>query len=165
MPECGFGCDIDGQKSLGWWVCPLSTADDCGSLRDAQLAGSRWDRAALLGTYGWLDLADSVELTAAAIPGRDPVTAQILPAGSDACVAYSPDGALMAIGRGSSVEIVDRTDNRTIRILTGHTGWVTAVAYSPDGTQLATTSWTTLPASGTPPPANTPPPSPATPMP
>ncbi|WP_460793173.1 hypothetical protein [Micromonospora sonneratiae] len=71
----------------------------------------------------------------------------------------------MAIGRGSSVEIVDRTDNRTIRILTGHTGWVTAVAYSPDGTQLATTSWTTLPASGTPPPANTPPPSPATPMP
>ena len=55
-------------------------------------------------------------------------------------MAFSPDGTLLALSRGASVEIVDVPSGDTLRVLTGHTGFVTAVAYSPDGTQLATTS-------------------------
>ncbi len=109
-----------------------------GSLRDAILDGSRWDRAALLGVEG----ADrsAVALRAAAVPGRDPAGWQLAPGGPVECVAFAPDGGLLAVGRFGAVELVDRWTDRTVRVLTGHTAAVTGVAFSPDSTLLATAS-------------------------
>lgn len=76
----------------------LTNADLTGArlvrslLTGAVLTGSRWSRAALLGTELSADLLSSVELTAAAIPRRDPADAMIQPSGEADCVACSPDG-------------------------------------------------------------------------
>ncbi|HET8660170.1 MAG TPA: pentapeptide repeat-containing protein, partial [Micromonosporaceae bacterium] len=111
-----------------------------GSLRDARLDGSRWDRAALLGVAGADAPAGSTGLRRAANPAWDAASWQVAPGGPATCVAFSPDGTLMAIGRYAAVEIVDRADDRTVRVLQGHTGRVSGVAFSPDGTLLATAS-------------------------
>lgn len=64
----------------------------------------------------------------------------IRPGGSARCVAFSPDGSLLAIARSGAVELVDVEEGRTLRTLAGHDDELTAVAFSPDGTQLATAS-------------------------
>jgi WD40 repeat protein len=64
----------------------------------------------------------------------------IAPTGDISGVAFCPDGTLLALSRGPSVEIVDVASGHPLRILSGHTGEVTGVAFSPDGTLLATTS-------------------------
>lgn len=38
------------------------------------------------------------------------------------------------------VEIIDRTSGLTVHVLHGHTNWVRGVAFSPDGSLLATAS-------------------------
>jgi hypothetical protein len=48
--------------------------------------------------------------------------------------------ALLGVGRGRQVELVDQSTSRVIRHLTGHTGPVVGVAFSPDGTTVATAS-------------------------
>ncbi|MEE6261873.1 WD40 domain-containing protein [Plantactinospora sonchi] len=108
-----------------------------GSLRDARLGGSRWFRAALLGTE--LDVP-APELAAAAVVGQDRATVAVTPPGAALSVAFAPDGALLAMARGHFVEVIDRADNRTIGLLAGHSGPVTSVDWSPDGTRLATAS-------------------------
>src|SRR5205807_712041 len=85
-------------------------------------------------------LETSPELRAAAVAGRDPAHVMIQPAGTPSGVAFSPDGALLAIGMGNVVQLIDTADGRAIRILQGHTGSVGGVAFSPDGTLLATAS-------------------------
>ncbi|MDG4830309.1 pentapeptide repeat-containing protein [Solwaraspora sp. WMMD1047] len=122
-----------------------------GSLRGANLAGSRWTRAALLGTAPpeTADLPPELRSAAILLPAgtarttwpQDPVTPVVAPGGVSLGVAFSPDGALLAIGRGNAVELIDRTRNQTVGLLTGHTDSVTAVAFSPDGTLLTTASW------------------------
>jgi WD40 repeat protein/3',5'-cyclic AMP phosphodiesterase CpdA len=121
-----------------------------GSLRDAKLAGSGWTRTALLGTV----LPDAADLapelrsaaivvgvgTGQAVERRDPVTTIVAPGRVSACVGFSPDGALLAVGRGRRVELFDRARNQVVGLLTGHTGVVTAVVFSPDGTLIATAS-------------------------
>jgi len=111
-----------------------------GSLRGAVLGGSRWTRAAILGTDGIDDLMDTPELDAAAIAGRDQADVMIRPPFSPFCVAYSPDGTLLAIGSSTVTEIIDAHDGRVLRILRGHTDTVTGVAFSPNGTLIATAS-------------------------
>lgn len=130
------GADFTGARLYG------------GSLRGARLDGSTWTRAALLGVDGTETgtgtgtgtLMDSPELAAAAVTGRDPATAQLPSRGPATCVAFSPDGELLAVGRGRAVELVGRADGLPIRTLVGHRRPVTAVAFSPDGAQLATAS-------------------------
>ncbi|HEX6524475.1 MAG TPA: trypsin-like peptidase domain-containing protein [Streptosporangiaceae bacterium] len=109
-----------------------------GSLRDATLRTSKWARAALLGTDG-IDTA-TPELGAAAIAGRDPAEVMIRPPANPSSVAFSTDGALLAVGCGSVAAIVDTADGRTLRVLKGHSGTLERVAFLPDGTRLATAS-------------------------
>ncbi|MET8051539.1 caspase family protein [Streptosporangium sp. NPDC005286] len=61
--------------------------------------------------------------------------------GSPAFLGFSPDGSLLAGGRGSTVRLW-RVDSGELAatLLTGHTGMVYSVAFSPDGTLLASGS-------------------------
>ena len=110
-----------------------------GSLRDAQLEGSNWRDAAIVGTDGSAD--GRPELDAAAILGRDDHAPQVAAGGGASCFAYSPDGRLLAIARGNVIGVVDRDTGRSRRVLTGHTGSVAGVTFSPDGVHLATASY------------------------
>ena len=112
-----------------------------GSLRNATFAGSRWHRAAILGTEGREDLHDVPELAAAAIAGRDPAEPMTDVPGHEAqCVTFSPDGSLLAYGSGNLVKIADADTGKTLRIFRGHDAPVLAVTFSPDGTLIATAS-------------------------
>jgi WD40 repeat protein len=66
-------------------------------------------------------------------------------------VAFSPDGARLAGGSSAAsvsfgldpgeVQVWDARTGQELLTLKGHTGWVTGVAFSPDGARLAGTSW------------------------
>lgn len=59
------------------------------------------------------------------------------------CVDWSPDGAMLVVGGGISdnkVYLWDASNGRLLRILQGHGGMITGVAWSPDGTILASCS-------------------------
>jgi WD40 repeat protein len=112
-----------------------------GSLRDATITNSRWDRAVILGVEGVESLAGAPELNGVAIAGRDRVEAVVEPSSEKArCVAFSADGALIAYGSGSLVKITDTATGAVLGILRGHEDTVNAVAFSPDGSLIATAS-------------------------
>jgi WD40 repeat protein len=53
-------------------------------------------------------------------------------------LALSPDGKMVACGRyDATVVLWEVASGRAVHTLTGHDGWVGAVAYSPDGKMLA----------------------------
>lgn len=56
-------------------------------------------------------------------------------------VTFSPDGGRLAAVIGSAAKLWDARTGRELMTLPGHTNWVTDVAFSPDGTSLATTSF------------------------
>jgi WD40 repeat protein len=112
-----------------------------GSLRGTVLAGSQWRGAALLGVAGVDDPPDRPELAAAALAGRDPAVAVLSSGGEASYLAFAPDGDLLAISSAGAVELVDTADGHTVRVLTGHTGEVRGVAFSPDCAQLAAGSY------------------------
>jgi WD40 repeat protein/3',5'-cyclic AMP phosphodiesterase CpdA len=111
-----------------------------GSLRGAAVSGSRWHRAAVLGTEGVDELAESPELLAAAIASRDKAELSLLPNGRAGSVAVSPDGCLLAIGWATAAVLVDIAAWRPIRVLAGHSDELNSVAFSPEGSLLATAS-------------------------
>ena len=53
---------------------------------------------------------------------------------------FSPDGGQLAGISGNDIKIWDSATGRELYTLTGHTGWVMGLAYSPDGKSLASTS-------------------------
>jgi WD40 repeat protein len=53
------------------------------------------------------------------------------------CLAFSPDGALLALNHGNQVELWDVVTGQRRRALAGHTGAVRCLAFAPDGTTLA----------------------------
>jgi WD40 repeat protein/transcriptional regulator with XRE-family HTH domain len=56
-------------------------------------------------------------------------------------VTFSPEGTKIAAASGSNVKIWDASTGQELDTLIGHTGWVIDVVFSPDGKQLATTSF------------------------
>src|SRR5438105_7401862 len=64
--------------------------------------------------------------------GRPPAVAS--------AVAYHPKGNLVAFGTHGEVRLFDAMSGEPIRKITGQTGRVTALAFSPDGSVLAVAS-------------------------
>ena len=58
-------------------------------------------------------------------------------------IAFSPDGALLAVASSIGIWLYDATTGTEVNLLTGHTSSVKSVAFSPDGTTLASGSWDT----------------------
>lgn len=103
-------------------------------LTDAQIAelkrwieaGAPWDAQALAGEAS--DVAASIELA--------PLPPRFQPA---LAIAISPDGARLAVGRGSRIVLYDLADDARpqLGVLTGHQDVVQSLAFSPDGAWLA----------------------------
>ncbi len=55
------------------------------------------------------------------------------------CVAFSPNGSLLAIGTGSAIEIWDVPNGTRVASLTGHGGTINSIVFSPDEKYLAST--------------------------
>ena len=55
-------------------------------------------------------------------------------------IVYSPDGTQIGVGSSIGIWLYDANTGAEIALLTGHTGDVLSVAYSPDGGTLASGS-------------------------
>jgi WD40 repeat protein len=53
------------------------------------------------------------------------------------CLAFSPDGAVLALSQGNQVELRDAVTGQRRRALAGHIGAVRCLAFAPDGATLA----------------------------
>ena len=58
-------------------------------------------------------------------------------------ISLSPDGAALAVARKfrAEIDLWDVKAGKILRTYRGHTGWLNAVAYAPDGKSLATCAW------------------------
>ncbi len=81
--------------------------------------------------------ARELNLTEADLTGA----AFLEPLGAVLCVAFSPDGTLLAAGTTTGdLSVWQVQDGRCSRRYTEHTGWVTSIAWSPDGSLLVSGS-------------------------
>jgi WD40 repeat protein len=83
------------------------------------------------------DAEHGPDLAAAAIPGRDPADPMLLPPAAPITCAATAPGGILAVGWGHTVALLDMATLRPLRLLPGHRAGVLSVAFSPDGTTLA----------------------------
>ena len=92
----------------------------------------------------FLFASGSSDATVRLMLGRDNTVLLEGGAGEVRCVAFSPDGKLLACGnRYGTVRVWDVASRKEIKTITGHMGEVWAIAFSPDGKTLAAvdTEW------------------------
>ncbi len=65
----------------------------------------------------------------------------VIGVGAVNALAFRPDGRQIAVAGSGMVELWDAIKHERIETLRGHTSWVYAVAFSPDGCRLATGGW------------------------
>ena len=109
-------------------------------LTGARLNGSTWTNAAVVGESA-ASVAESAETAPAAVVGRDHAELNWRAVGGCSALATLSDLGLIAVARGASVELVDLTSRAVVRVLTGHTGtvWAVAAVPLPDGRTLLAT--------------------------
>ena len=56
-------------------------------------------------------------------------------------IAYSPDGTRLAVAGSIGIWLYDTQTGEELNLLTGHTGGVSSVAFSPDGNTIASGSY------------------------
>ena len=56
-------------------------------------------------------------------------------------IAYSPDSTRLAVASSIGIWLYDTATHQEVALLTGHTDDVISVAFSPDGSALASGSW------------------------
>ncbi len=56
-------------------------------------------------------------------------------------IAYSPDGTRLAVAGSAGILLYDTATYQEVALLTGHTGHVTSIAFSPGGSTIAGGSW------------------------
>jgi WD40 repeat protein len=106
-------------------------------LTGADLTGSRWTRARLVDVTADRTAFAGPELAEAAVVGRDRVEVERPPSVAPSRAAtFSPDGRLLAYATGHCIVIADCRVGRQLRVLTGHAGPVTSLAFGPDGRTL-----------------------------
>jgi WD40 repeat protein len=74
---------------------------------------------------------DSGEIISELLPSRDNFLS---------CVTWSPDGSMIAAAVGQNIEVWNVTSKEKIWTLTGHTGEIRGVAFSPDGKSIVSGS-------------------------
>ncbi|WP_322779283.1 TIR domain-containing protein [Frankia sp. Cas4] len=112
-----------------------------GAMHGAALERSRWRRAALLGVEIDAPTLARPELAEVAVAGRDPVRVVLRPPGAQIrAVVFSPSTTLLAAAWGPVIAMIEPWTGRVVRTLTGHVGEVRSVAFSPDGTVVASGS-------------------------
>jgi WD40 repeat protein len=84
-----------------------------------------------------LKVAGSVLLALTLVGAGAGYSHHVLAAGGAAPTATSPDGKLVATGDDKSITVADAGTGKVLFKLAGHTGKVTALAFSPDGKTLA----------------------------
>lgn len=65
---------------------------------------------------------------------------EILNIPNAAFARFSPDGNRLAAVSGNKIKVWDTATGRELLTLSGHTGWIMGLDFSPDGRQLASTS-------------------------
>jgi WD domain, G-beta repeat len=74
-------------------------------------------------------------------PGSHKQIGTVQESDSVQCVAFSPDGAILAVTDDKLIQLVDVATGKSAVVLTGHEDSVTSIAFSPDGSRLVSGSY------------------------
>jgi WD40 repeat protein len=72
--------------------------------------------------------------------GMEITDQEILNIPGSAYVKFSPEGGRLAGVSGNQIKVWDAATGRELLTLSGHTGWIMGLDFSPDGSRLASTS-------------------------
>ncbi|MBD2465841.1 NACHT domain-containing protein [Oscillatoria sp. FACHB-1407] len=104
-----------------------------------QLDLTNWNFSELMIRHAYVQTAGLRRVNLVQATFVQPVFMQTF--GAIFCVAFSPDGQLLAAGDANGKIHLWRTaDGQELRLCEGHSNWVKAIAFSPDGQLLASGS-------------------------
>jgi WD40 repeat protein/nucleoside phosphorylase len=124
------GADLSGARMLGAKMAGARL--ERTRFHGAKLIGAQFDPFALDGRGD--------DLKGAALPSNCPPAPMVSAASWCYSVAYSPNGRYLATGHDGSIRLWELGNGLEVRALKGHLGPVRSVAFSPDGTILASGS-------------------------